>query len=98
MAKNRKKKVVVGAAGLLLVLAGLYISSLYNYLLFHMLAEMFAVVTACSIFVVTWNARKFFKEKQFFPFIGIAYLFVGILDLVHAMTYKGVNIINTSYA
>lgn len=80
------------------MLAGLYISSLYNYLLFHMLAEMFAVVTACSIFVVTWNARKFFKEKQFFPFIGIAYLFVGILDLVHAMTYKGVNIINTSYA
>ena len=87
------QKVVLAGAALMLVLVGLYISSLYNYLLFHMLAEMFAVVTACSIFVVTWNARKFFKEKQFFPFIGISYLFVGILDLVHAMSYKGVNII-----
>ena len=87
------QKVVFAGAALMLVLVGLYICSLYNYLLFHMLAEMFAVVTACSIFVVTWNARKFFKEKQFFPFIGISYLFVGILDLVHAMSYKGVNII-----
>jgi PAS domain S-box-containing protein len=92
MNKSTQKVVLAGAA-LMLVLVGLYISSLYNYLLFHMLAEMFAVVTACSIFVVTWNARKFFKEKQFFPFIGISYLFVGILDLVHAMSYKGVNII-----
>lgn len=87
------EKVVFAGAVFVLVLIGLYISSFYNYLLFHMLAEMFAVVTACSIFVVTWNARKFFKEKQFFPFIGISYLFVGILDLVHAMSYKGVNII-----
>ncbi|WP_320039888.1 MASE3 domain-containing protein [uncultured Desulfobacter sp.] len=91
--KSSNKKGVVGAASFVVMLIGLYICSLYNFLLFHMLAEMFAVVTACSIFVVTWNARKFFKEKQFFPFIGIAYLFVGILDLVHAMTYKGVNII-----
>ena len=90
---NNKKKLVINVASFVLVLICLYISSLYNYLLFHTLAEMFAVVTACSIFVVTWNARKFFKEKQFFPFIGIAYLFVGILDLVHAMTYKGVNIV-----
>lgn len=90
---NNKTKGIVGTAAFVLVLVGLYICSLNNLLLFHMLAEMFAVVTACSIFVVTWNARKFFKEKQFFPFIGIAYLFVGILDLVHALTYKGVNII-----
>jgi len=90
---NSKKKVVINVAVFMLMLIGLYISSGYNYLLFHTLAEMFAVVTACSIFVVTWNARKFFKEKQFFPFIGISYLFVGMLDLVHAMTYKGVNII-----
>nr|WP_319492798.1 MASE3 domain-containing protein [uncultured Desulfobacter sp.] len=90
---NSNKKGVIGVVSFIVMLVGLYICSLYNLLLFHMLAEMFAVVTACSIFVVTWNARTFFKEKQFFPFIGIAYLFVGILDLVHAMTYKGVNII-----
>nr|WP_320192036.1 MASE3 domain-containing protein [uncultured Desulfobacter sp.] len=93
MVNNSPQTVAVGGAAFILVLVVLYLSSLYNYLLFHTLAEMFAVVTACSIFVVTWNARKFFKEKQFFPFIGISYLFVGILDLVHAMTYKGVNII-----
>lgn len=91
--ENSGKRVAVQAGAFIVMLMAFYISTLYNYLFFHTLAEMFAVVTACSIFMVTWNARRFFNEKSFFTFVGIAYLFVGILDLVHTMTYKGLNII-----
>ncbi|WP_020590088.1 MASE3 domain-containing protein [Desulfobacter curvatus] len=90
--ENKRKPIAVQAAALIVMLMAFYISTFYNFLLFHTLAEMFAVVTACSIFMVTWNARRFFKEKSFFTFVGISYLFVGILDLIHTMTYKGVNI------
>ncbi len=70
------------------LLAGLYIVSLYDYLLFHGIAEMFSVVIACGIFMIAWNTRKF-VENQYLLFIGIAYLFVGILDAAHTFTYKG---------
>ena len=72
----------------LLVLAGLYVASRYNYLLFHFLAEMFAIVIACGMFVISWNAREF-TTNHCFLLIGIAYLFVGGLDLAHTLTYKG---------
>jgi PAS domain S-box-containing protein len=93
LTKNGRKRFAVQAAILTMMLMAFYISTLYNFLLFHTLAEMFAVVTACSIFMVTWNARRFFKEKSFFTFLGVSYLFVGILDLIHTMTYKGINIL-----
>jgi PAS domain S-box-containing protein len=91
--ENNRKRFAIQVAAFIAMLMAFYTGTFYNFLLFHTLAEMFAVVTACSIFMVTWNARRFFKEKSFFSFVGIAYLFVGILDLTHTMTYKGVNIL-----
>ncbi|RJQ86137.1 MAG: response regulator [Desulfobacteraceae bacterium] len=85
-----KKLISIFAA--LLVLAGLYASSLYNYLLFHGLAEVFSIVIGCGIFMVAWNSRKYLSN-QYLLFIGIAYLFVGIIDLVHTFAYKGMNIL-----
>jgi len=76
----------------LLVLAVLYVSSGYSYLLFHSLAEVFAVIIACGIFMVAWNSRKFL-DNQYLLFIGIAYLFVGLLDLMHMLTYKGMQVL-----
>ena len=73
------------------VLVGLYISSLYNYLLFHNLAELFSVVIAAGIFMVAWNSRKFI-ENDYLLLLGIAYLFVGGVDLMHTLAYKGMNI------
>lgn len=75
----------------LFVLTGLYVSSLYSYLLFHSLAELFSVVIGCGIFMVAWNSRRYLSN-QYLLFLGIAYLFVGVLDLFHAFTYRGMNI------
>ena len=75
----------------LLILAGLYVSSLYNYLLFHNLAEIFSIVIAFGIFAIAWNSRLFL-DNNYLLFIGIAYLFVGGLDLLHTFSYKGMAI------
>lgn len=75
----------------IVVLVGLYISSLYNYLLFHGLAELFGVVIAAGIFMIAWNSRKFL-DNDYLLLLGIAYLFVGGVDLIHMFAYKGMNI------
>jgi PAS domain S-box-containing protein len=73
------------------VFLGLYLASLYNYLLFHSLAEIFSIVVACGIFMVTWNSRRFL-DNNYLLFLGIAYFFAGGLDLIHTLTYKGMGI------
>jgi hypothetical protein len=71
-----------------LVLAVLSISAGYNFLLFHTLAEFFSILVAFAIFTIAWNTRKV-QNNSYFLFLGIAYLFVGLLDLAHTSTYKG---------
>ena len=73
------------------IFVALYALSRTNYLVMHTLVEMFSVVVACSIFMIAWNARRF-VTNGFFLFLGISLLFVGILDLVHALAYKGMNV------
>jgi PAS domain S-box-containing protein len=73
------------------VLAGLYLARLYNYLLFHTLVEVFSIVVACGIFVIAWNARRF-MANNYFLFIGIAFFFVGAVDFLHTLAYKGMGV------
>ncbi|MHC4398970.1 MAG: MASE3 domain-containing protein [Planctomycetota bacterium] len=83
----------VGARGMAnalvvaLVLLGLYGTRLHSYLLFHSLVEMFSIVVACAIFTVFWNSRQFL-DNGCFLFMGVAYLFVGVIDLIHTLAYK----------
>ncbi|MCF8062220.1 MAG: PAS domain S-box protein [Deltaproteobacteria bacterium] len=84
-----KKTIWIAASAL--VAFALYAASLYNYLLFHLLSEVFAIIIACGIFMVAWNCRHY-MGNQYLLFLGIAYLFIGSLDLVHTFTYKGMNL------
>ncbi|MBN2463251.1 MAG: PAS domain S-box protein [Dehalococcoidia bacterium] len=77
-------EIVVG----LLILGGLYLTTHYNYLLFHSLTEAFAIVIACSIFMFAWNTRNL-SNSNYFTFIGIAYLFIAVVQLLHTLAYKG---------
>lgn len=74
-----------------LCLTGIFITSYFNYLIFHTVAELFSIVIAFSIFVIVWNTRKI-ADNNFLLFLGIAYLFVAVIDLTHTMAYKGMNI------
>ncbi|MGA1868438.1 MAG: MASE3 domain-containing protein [bacterium] len=74
-----------------MVLLGLYLTSLYHYLLFHNIAELFSIIIAASIFIFAWNSRQL-TDNSYLLFLGIAYLFIGIIDLLHTLTYPGMNI------
>ncbi len=73
------------------VLFGLYTTSLYSYLLFHTVVETYIVIIAGSVFVLAWNSRKSL-DNNYLLFIGISYLFVGIIELLHTLAYKGMGI------
>lgn len=75
---------------------GLYFTTYINYLVFHSLAEVFSVVIAFSIFVIAWNSKKYI-QNPYLLFVGIAYLFIAALDLLHTLTYKGMPLF-TDYA
>jgi len=75
----------------ILILFGLYLTSLYNYLLFHYIVELFSILIAFGIFVIAWNSRRF-MDNNYLLFLGIAYLFIGGLDLIHTLAYKGMRI------
>lgn len=62
-----------------------------SFLFFHVLAEIFSVVVAFAIFIVSWNSRSIHKN-DFMILLGLTYLFVGFIDFLHTMAYKGMNI------
>lgn len=69
----------------------LYYLSRRNYLLFHAIVEVYSIIIAAGIFFVSWNSRKH-SENQNLVFLGIAYVFIGIIDFSHVLSYKGMNI------
>ena len=71
---------------------GLYLIQLKNYLLFHVFAEIFSIVIAFSVFIIVWNGRGYLKENKFLILYGLAYLFIGFIDLLHTLGYKGMAI------
>lgn len=75
----------------ILIILGLYFTSLYSYLLFHSITEIISIIVACGIFIIAWNSKKFLDNK-FLLFIGVAYLFIGGLDLIHTLAYKGMGV------
>jgi len=74
------------------VIAGLYVISLYNYLLFHSLVEFFAVIIAFGIFMIAWNSRKFI-DNNYLLLLGISYFFAGVFDIGHMLTSPGMTIL-----
>jgi len=74
-----------------LALVGFYLTSRYSLPLFHGMAGLFGVVIAGGVFAVAWNSRGFL-ENNYVLFLGIAYLFVGALDLLHTLAYGGMTV------
>jgi serine phosphatase RsbU (regulator of sigma subunit) len=62
-----------------------------NYLLFHSLVEMIAVLVAFSIFVIAWNTRRI-VSNPYVLVLGVPQLFVGGILLLHTLSYKGMTV------
>jgi PAS domain S-box-containing protein len=65
----------------------LYDISLYDYFLSHSIAQIFSIAVAFGIFALVWNVQQF-MEDSFFLVIGIAFVFIGLTDLFHSLTFK----------
>lgn len=75
-----------------LILAVLYIVARYNYLLFHSLTEFFTAAIGVAVFLLAWNARKY-ARNNFYLFLGTAFATVAVLRIIHAVAYRGMDII-----
>ena len=75
----------------ILIMAGLYLISVYSYLLFHSLVEVFGIVVAFTIFLLAWHSRRFI-DNNYFIIVGIAFLFISFMTLLHTLAYKGMGV------
>jgi len=78
------------AAGLAVALVA-FLLARSNYLLFHSLAEGFALLVAVLIYVVGTRTHKY-SGDNFLLFLGNAFLFVAVLDFLHTVTYEGMGV------
>lgn len=71
--------------------AALLLSRIPSYLLFHTLAELYSICIAFTFFVLAWHTKER-NENPAVAVLGIAYLFVALLDLFHTLSYAGMDI------
>jgi diguanylate cyclase (GGDEF)-like protein len=88
---SKHRRIVMQIIVFVLVICGLYFSSLYSYILFHSIIEIFSIIIASCIFIFAWNLRRFI-DKNYLLFIGQAFLFITIIDIAHTLTYKGMGV------
>ena len=81
----------IGAA-VLVAAALVYLGLGESYPLFHLIAEFFAIAVAVATFMIAWNSRQR-AESGYLVFLGIAYFFVAGIDLLHAVSYRGMNLV-----
>ncbi|MCK9389073.1 MAG: EAL domain-containing protein [Sulfuritalea sp.] len=70
-----------------------------HYLLFHTLAELFAIVVSFSIFMLTWTSNRYLTNAYLIV-LGAAYGAIGFVDVLHTLTFKGMNLfpwVTTNY-
>ena len=73
----------------------LVVISRYNFLLFHTLAELFAIVVAVLMGVVAWQMYPF-TRNNYLMYLGTGYFWIAVLDLMHAFAYKDMNILEVT--
>ena len=79
----------VGAAAFLIFV------SVFNFLSFHTLAELFSIIVAVTMFFIAWNTFAFSRD-HFLMFLASGYFWISLIDLVHTLTYPGINIFETT--
>lgn len=74
-----------------LSLIGCYLLSRTNYLLFHCAVEIFGIIIGFIIFAIAWNSRRI-MNCNFLLFIGISFLFICPISLLHTLAYQGMGV------
>ncbi len=69
----------------------LIIIAQYNFLTFHTLVELFAIIISFIMFSLAWTTYDFSKNLVLL-FLACGYVWIGSLDLLHTLSYKGMNL------
>lgn len=64
---------------LIIAAVSLFLMSRTNYLLFHSTIEGVSILVAALIYVLAFKTY-IYSKNDYFMFVGIAYLFIGIVD------------------
>jgi len=75
--------------------AALIATAQYSFLTFHLLAELIAIMIAFMMFSVAWNTYASSRDRLLFT-LACGYFWVGVTDLLHAMAFPGMNLLETS--
>lgn len=70
----------------------LILMSFSNFLLFHTLAEFFAITIGILACVVAWNMYPF-TRNNYLMYLGGGYFWIALLDLLHLLSYEGMGVI-----
>lgn len=71
--------------------ASLYLISLFNYLLFHTLVELMAIITSALFFMVALIGSELGNSRL--PFLlACGFFWSAVIDLVHTLAYKGMGV------
>lgn len=70
----------------------LFLLSRFNYLLIHTLIELSGIVLLTAVFLIGWNTRAL-GRNQFFMILAVGSLATAAIDLLHTLTYKGMQIV-----
>ncbi len=79
-----------GAVAVIIAIALVLISA-QNYLLFHGIVELSGIAVSLAIFLLVWNTRQNITDS-FLLLLGISFLFIGGIDLLHTLAYKGMGV------
>lgn len=74
--------------GYIVIFVGLIYLGLKNYLIFHTMVELYSTIIAFVMVTLSFNAYSINKDDKII-FLGIAYGFIAVFDLLHMFTYKG---------
>lgn len=88
----------IGRSALALAcLAGLGLIAHIDFLAFHLVAELATVVVSFMVFAVAAGSYRF-HHNAYLLLLGGAYFWVGLLDLAHALTYRGMGLFGVTTA
>ncbi len=72
---------------LVMLVAGIYLTSLDSFLLFHSLADLFSVLVAFAVFIIAWHSYPV-ARNHFLLILGAGSLFVSLIDILHVLGYN----------
>ncbi len=62
-----------------------------SFLAFHTLVELITIIISFCMFALAWSAKSYIRQGLLL-YLACGYFWIGILDIIHTLVYKGMNI------